>query len=472
MNDDATSRWAPASAAPTIVRGSRPHVRAAAASSPSSSPMRLGHEHRLQPVGHAARSTNRSNGSTPCRGDVRRGTNPPATELLDHHHHRRVGVAPQHLRHVVRIAARPAAGPASAGSDSTSIRRSSGSENNGPHPGRASSEEPVEEADVERPRVEHDLGDDVAAAASGVVRRRQLQRHLVPPPGVDQQRVPVERAVGGGRHVGHEVQDRTRERPGARVHRQRRAGVRPQHRRQLHQLGRRRRPRRHRVAVAVAVAGAERRRQPEAALGQGGLQQRLHPGPTSSSDATPSTAASPIANRRNAEWPHEEPGVDRDGCRPIASSHSPKRVQSHDNAGLERLERACPRPGPSSAAGSRRAPVPSGARVKPQLPPIDGGDAVERRRRGRRVPRQLGVVVGVQVDEAGRDDEPRTRRGSTPRAAPRRLQRRTRPSAIADVGPAPRRPGAVDDRTADDADVERHAVHARARHRWWTSSST
>ena len=48
-----------------------------------------------------------------------------------------------------------------------------------------------------------------------------------------------------------------------------------------------------------------------------------------------------------------------------------------------------------------------GARRRDREPAVagdDGGDAVEARRRERGVPEHLRVVVGVDVDEAGRDD--------------------------------------------------------------------
>ena len=46
----------------------------------------------------------------------------------------------------------------------------------------------------------------------------------------------------------------------------------------------------------------------------------------------------------------------------------------------------------------------SGAIVKPQLPGERSRDAVERRRAEVGIPERLGVEVGVDVDESGRDD--------------------------------------------------------------------
>ena len=84
----------------------------------------------------------------------------------------------------------------------------------------------------------------------------------------------------------------------------------------------------------------------------------------------------------------------------------------------------------------------------------DAGDAVPARRRGQRVPVELGVVVGVGVDEAGRDDQV----GGVDRRAP--PARSTVPTATMRPSLMPtsaRRPGAaraVDDRPAGDRVIE------------------
>ena len=98
----------------------------------------------------------------------------------------------------------------------------------------------------------------------------------------------------------------------------------------------------------------------------------------------------------------------------------------------------------------------TGAKPTPQLPittvvtpcPDDGSSRV--------VPRGLAVVVGVDVDEARRDERAV---GVDLAVAPRRRPSPTstmRPSLIGDVGRARRRARAVDDRAAADHEVERH----------------
>ena len=78
----------------------------------------------------------------------------------------------------------------------------------------------------------------------------------------------------------------------------------------------------------------------------------------------------------------------------------------------------------------------------------DGGDAVPRRRDHALAPRRLAVVVAVDVDEAGRDEQAV---GVDRRASPRR---RPSPTSVIDavvdrdVGRARRRAGAVDDGAA------------------------
>ncbi len=80
-------------------------------------------------------------------------------------------------------------------------------------------------------------------------------------------------------------------------------------------------------------------------------------------------------------------------------------------------------------------------------------DTMQRRRAGSRIPEQLGVVVRVQVDESGRDDEAigvdRARRRIVDVAD---LDN----AAVAnrDVGPARLRTGAVDDGAVPDDDVD------------------
>ena len=93
-----------------------------------------------------------------------------------------------------------------------------------------------------------------------------------------------------------------------------------------------------------------------------------------------------------------------------------------------------------------------------------GGDAVPRRRDHALVPRGLAVVVGVDVDEAGRDEQAvgvdRARR-PLPSTRPTSV---TTPSSMATSAVRGRRAGAVDDgAAADDQVVLAHASSLRSR---------
>src|SRR5439155_5323265 len=106
---------------------------------------------------------------------------------------------------------------------------------------------------------------------------------------------------------------------------------------------------------------------------------------------------------------------------------------------------------------------PDGGEAEPAVADDDRGDAVPARQRAVRVPVDLGVVVGVEVDEAGGDDAAvgvEHPLGVLGVEAPD-----TGHAAVADaeVGPPARHPGAVDDHPAPDDRVE-------ARHRSSLSS--
>ena len=87
----------------------------------------------------------------------------------------------------------------------------------------------------------------------------------------------------------------------------------------------------------------------------------------------------------------------------------------------------------------RRSPARHGASVKPQLPITTVVTPCQDEQEARRVPRELGVVVGVRIDEAGRDDQSggvdiSRRRGPSPSPTSAQPAVRTATSA--------RRPGA------------------------------
>jgi hypothetical protein len=83
----------------------------------------------------------------------------------------------------------------------------------------------------------------------------------------------------------------------------------------------------------------------------------------------------------------------------------------------------------------------------------DGRDAVQVGRRRRRVPEQLGVVVGVRVDDARRHHQAAGVELDRPLAVDV-ADGRDDPVPDADVGPEPRRAGAVDHGAAADHVVE------------------
>ena len=193
----------------------------------------------------------------------------------------------------------------------------------------------------------------------------------------------------------------------------------------------------HRVAVAVVVrrrrARTRSRARPRAPTGAAARPSRA----SSSGVASWPTARSPITTRRSAEWPTRKPAFTASlpSSRP---RYSPKLRQSQGTPVCEALERhaldarehahqVVARPGRERR--DREAAVAAD----------HGRDAVERARRERRVPEGLRVVVGVDVDEAGRDDEargvdrlraPARRRGRARRCARRgSRRRRARPGA-------------------------------------------
>ena len=89
----------------------------------------------------------------------------------------------------------------------------------------------------------------------------------------------------------------------------------------------------------------------------------------------------------------------------------------------------------------------------------DGGDAVEARRRERRVPEHLRVVVRVDVDEPGSDDVPAGVEHAL--AVEVGADRGDLAVADGDVGTRAGRAGAVDDGAALDDEIDAHGVSCR-----------
>ena len=209
----------------------------------------------------------------------------------------------------------------------------------------------------------------------------------------------------------------------------------------------RRRPRRHRFAVGVVVGGRRRRGEPHRA-GPARLATRARPSRRSASAVAASWQASPITTRRTAEWPTRNPAL-TPTCAVEALEPVGVARPVPGQPGLERLERHALDPGhhPHEVGGVGLAGRGDGEAA---VAAEHGGDAVQRRRAGRRIPGELGVVVGVEVDEAGRHDE--TGGVDLGGAGLELVGRDDATVAHADVADDPGRAGAVDDETAADQD--------------------
>ncbi len=218
--------------------------------------------------------------------------------------------------------------------------------------------------------------------------------------GVDHQHVPVEDAVGGDGERGHELGLLVVE-PGAGPGEDALEGgalVLADHRGERQQLvavgplgG-------HRPAVAVAVVLRDVDREAERTLGQRGVEQGPHPLQLVGGGG-PAVGVLPDGEAAQRRVADQEAGV-------------------HGEAALERVEvraEVAPRPvGPSFQGvdghaldlGQQLAEVGrvggvDRGQAEAAVAADDGGDAVASGRRGPAVPHELGVVVGVEVDEPG-----------------------------------------------------------------------
>ncbi len=167
--------------------------------------------------------------------------------------------------------------------------------------------------------------------------------------------------------------------------------------------------------------------------------------------AAPPTARSPMTSRRRVECPTRKPALTamRPSRRP---SHSPKEPQSHGRPGPERGERH-----PLDARHHPRDVVDvlrrHGRQRESAVAAEHRRHTVQRRGAGIGVPEELRVVVGVQVDEAGRDEHAG---GVDHGVGARGVGAGPDPGdALAldhHVGPDRRRAGPVDDGAAPDGD--------------------
>ena len=157
--------------------------------------------------------------------------------------------------------------------------------------------------------------------------------------------------------------------------------------------------------VAGAVHLGARRREPDRARRRAPRPPARHRG-RARRRSGPRGGRRPARPSRRCAAPRAGRARPRRRCaarRSSASRYSGKVSQSHVRPSASAV------PGMSSTPSSRpmsqswRSGA-AGAKPTPQLPIAIGGDAVQRRRRHDRVPGDLAVEVGVDVDEARRDD--------------------------------------------------------------------
>ncbi len=304
--------------------------------------------------------------------------------------------------------------------------------------------EATREVDAEPERVGQRQREHAPAPLGGDVAARELVLHVVPVLRVHLQQVPVERPVGGGAHVAHQLERLARELAHLRDELERRAGELTDDAAQLDELVARRVSRRDGDARVVVVRRRPRRREPHPTGRDPEAQQALHLVELGGCRLARRRVVvhHDAAQRRMAD---EEAGVRHQrAVEPIEVLLGRGPVPRH--ALLERLQRHALDAGqhPHQVVGIRRVdrPVTRGERRdrEPAVATHHGCHSVQRRRAQRRVPERLGVVVGVDVDEARARRPDRSRRSSAPRRR-RRSCRSTviRPSSIGHVGP-PRRP--------------------------------
>ena len=175
-----------------------------------------------------------------------------------------------------------------------------------------------------------------------------------------------------------------------------------------------------------------------------------------------SSPRSPIASTRSAQWPTSPPAL-----RPFGMPVEPAEVLA---VRLPVPRQAVEDRSPGDVLDAlhhlgevRSVPGRHGANVTPQLPSTTLVTPCQHDGRRQRVPRQLGVEVRVDVDEAGRDD---AARGVDLAAAVRRrlLDGDDAIAGDRDVGRRRRRAGAVDDRAARESRCRRPFPSAPRRH--------
>ena len=272
----------------------------------------------------------------------------------------------------------------------------------------------------------------------------------------DAQQVPVQRPVGGNGHVGEQgevVVGEARQAAGD-DRLERGARMVTEGGRQRHQFVARRTARRHRLAGPVIVGRRLRGRQPESAGVQGVVQHGDH----LLDLLWAGLAADGVAAHRGQPQRRvtdQETGIDGD---PAVEAVEPvaERCPAPVEAGPQRVQRhpLHPREHPGQVVllvGCR------GRQREAAVAAEDRGDAVLDRRARGRVPEQLCVVVGVQVDEARRQRLPLGVNGFRGRVIDV-TDGDDPPVADADVAVAGGHAGAVDDFGIADEQVEHEGL--------------
>ena len=248
----------------------------------------------------------------------------------------------------------------------------------------------------------HEHGDDASTPGAGDISRRQLTPIEIGGGPINERRIPVEVAVGGGRHIGHELDvgltEPAQERSGDEL--DRRPGVLPALGRQRDEFAMVGQVGRGRPAVAVHLSGDVGGGESEATGGE----RRPQDGPHRFD-----LGGTGLVGRSGRA--HDGPPDGR-----VADHESDVQGQWLGFHHVEQLGERLPLVGDAGQEGFHRYGFDPGQEAGQELTisrcgrgqgetavaTHRGGDAVQRRGAQGRIPEQLRVVVGVQVDEARR----------------------------------------------------------------------
>ncbi len=278
---------------------------------------------------------------------------------------RRVGVAdhvaappgePAHDAGLRRSARAGPSRPAPPGRGASRCARRRGARGSRASPGGGTSAQKLDEPHVHADERRHRERDDPTALRRGTCRRLELVLRVAPLARVDREHVPVERPARGGRHLRHEVHLGVVEAVEAAVgdELECRARVLAHDLAQREHLVGLRVPRRDGLAVAVGVRVGARRREAQPARLDRLVQQRAHLVELLGG-RRPADGLRPHDPAPERAVPDEEPRVHAEGAVEAVEvlaegAASPTRSPARARRG------ACPRPAPSSGAGSRRPP--------------------------------------------------------------------------------------------------------------------